>query len=82
MKVPDRDLCPTCSAPLAAVGAMRVAGESAPEAGDATFCVACGEMLEFDQDLRLVSLQPKFSGLAKEVQNFLLEIQREIRKLP
>lgn len=72
--------CPACDTVLDV--AKRIAGAgNAPEHGDVTFCIACGELLQFDTGLRLVPFQG-FSGLPEHVQEFLLSVQNEIRNMP
>lgn len=72
--------CPACNTVLDAATGIAAAGHK-PEHGDVSFCIACGELLQFDADLRAVPFQG-FSGLPEHVQEFLLSVQNEIRNMP
>jgi hypothetical protein len=49
------NLCPTCGHTLDAVSEMG-SGDREPEPGDASMCIACGELLEFGEDMQLILL--------------------------
>lgn len=46
--------CPYCGHKLDAVSNM--SGDTGPSPGDASMCIACGEFLEFDQDMLPITM--------------------------
>ncbi len=55
MKASD---CPTCGADLNAATAMSDP-ESSPSPGDLSLCIKCGELLVFDQDIKLALMSER-----------------------
>jgi hypothetical protein len=70
--------CPNCGYKLDAVGNFE--GDSAPKPGDASMCINCGELLEFDKDMLCI---PMSDGLRDELEPAqlaqMLVIQDRIR---
>jgi hypothetical protein len=74
------NLCPTCGYTLNAVGDINNKEIRAPRCGDASICISCGELLEFNEDLSLKKISAEvIIALGKESLGELLEFQEFIR---
>lgn len=71
-------LCPTCGYEM--VGATPVGHGDAPKPDAISICIACGAMLKFDGDMRLVALPAEeFAALPLRNQLFFRRAQSAIR---
>jgi len=72
--------CPKCEHPHASAQAMEVSHPEPPKPHDLTVCTHCGELLEFDEHLKTISLSPEiFESLDPGEKVQLLNIQRLAR---
>jgi hypothetical protein len=76
------NLCPTCGYTLDAVSEMGN-GARAPEPGDASLCIDCGEILEFAADMTLAKInEGTVAKLDPEDYDQLLMAQKFVRERP
>ena len=70
MKLPDSP-CPRCKTLLN--GAVSLEGHDVPREGDASVCIACGELLMYDSELRAVLLSvERFCELGSDAHTEIL----------
>ena len=76
-RLPSSPVCPTCDSRLD--GATQIEGKAvAPCSGDVSICIYCMEYLEFDDDIKLVTLD--VNTLDPEMAANLDEMCRGIRE--
>lgn len=76
-KMPE-DYCPTCNERLDGVTSLDANGM--PDVGDISLCAYCGELLEFDEDMKLVLLtEEQWDELPQHSKNEMIKIQELVR---